>query len=68
MLHYALNSDYINNSDYMDLYNLSLMLLELPDRDVFLKVHIYLHMVQCISALVQSWICCLWTFSIVFRS
>ena len=44
MLHGASNSDYIN------IYNLSVTLLELPVSDVFLKVHIYLHRTQCISA------------------
>lgn len=38
------------NPDCIDIYNLSVISLELPVSDVFLKVHIYLHRAQCISA------------------
>lgn len=40
---------YHTNADYIDIYNLSVILLELSVRDVFLKVHIYFHRAQCIS-------------------
>lgn len=39
-----------SNVDYINIYNLSVVLLELPVSDVFLKVHVYLRRVLCISA------------------
>lgn len=39
-----------SNVDYINMYNLSVVLLELPVSGVFLKVHVYLRRVLCISA------------------
>lgn len=40
---------YHTNADYIDIYNLSVILLELSVSGVLLKVHIYFHRAQCIS-------------------
>lgn len=49
IMHISMNVILESNSDYTDIYNLPVALLELPISDVFLKVHIYLHRALYIS-------------------